>query len=84
MSIRATILLLALCIMFGSAARAANEAPVPGDPSDVSRGKPQDISQELFVVVRRQCAAQWVTDFEMREYCESKQFNAIRKLRGDK
>ena len=84
MKLAGAIVTLALFVLISNSAFGANDAPAPGDPGDVSRGKPQDISQELFVVVRKQCAAQWPTDFEMREYCESKQFIAIRKLRGDK
>lgn len=79
-----TVVALALCVTIGEDGFAANDTPVPGDPSDVSRGKPQDIPQELFVIVRRHCTQEWPEDFDMRAFCERKQFEGIRKLRGDK
>ena len=52
------------------------------DPSDVTVGRPADIPQELFAQVRTACAYRWQDDFEMRLWCEKKQFEAIRKLTG--
>jgi hypothetical protein len=74
-----SIAVLALSLL-GCGARAA-ERP---DPGDVNFGKPADISQELFATVRAQCVVRWRDDFDMRAYCERKQFDAIRRLRGDK
>jgi hypothetical protein len=72
------LILLASLLM--SSASFAAERP---DPSDLNVGKPDDISQELFVVVRKKCIKEWPDDFSVREYCERKQFDAIRKLRGE-
>jgi hypothetical protein len=57
--------------------------PTPPDPGDVNVGKPPDIPQELFAPVRVMCANNWKTDYIMRAHCERRQFEAIRKLRGD-
>lgn len=53
-----------------------------GDPTDVTVGRPADIPQDIFERVRRMCAGKWSDDFDMREYCERKQHEAVRKLRG--
>jgi hypothetical protein len=53
-----------------------------GDPSDVTVGRPTDISQDIFERVRRMCTAKWNDDFHMRAYCEGDQFESVRKLRG--
>jgi hypothetical protein len=53
------------------------------DPSDVNIGKPFDLSQDNFRVIRIHCAGEWPDDFHMRAYCEHQQFEGIRKLRGD-
>jgi hypothetical protein len=47
----------------------------------LSSGKPPDIPQDQFVVVRGKCVAEWQNDFRMRAYCEKLQFGAIRELR---
>jgi hypothetical protein len=45
-------------------------------------GRPDDIPVDIFTVIRRDCAAKWDSDFRMRLYCEDKQIDAYRKLRG--
>jgi hypothetical protein len=45
-------------------------------------GRPDDIPADIFTVIRRDCAAKWESDFRMRVYCEDKQIDAYRKLRG--
>jgi hypothetical protein len=47
----------------------------------LAQGKPQDIPQNQFAIVRTKCGAEWPEDFSMRAYCERQQFEAIRKLR---
>ena len=44
-------------------------------------GRPTDIAENEFAMVRRHCAGEWPNDFSMRAYCEQKQFTAIRDLR---
>jgi hypothetical protein len=63
----------------------ANIAPEESELGDAIEilGKPDDISQELFVVVRKKCIKDWPDDFSVREYGERKQFDAIRRLRGE-
>ncbi|UQE01148.1 hypothetical protein [Bradyrhizobium japonicum] len=38
------------------------------------------LPQDQVAVAKGGCAAQWPNDFEMRLYCEDKQFSAMKKL----
>jgi hypothetical protein len=71
---------LALLLISG-AAFAANEYP---DPSDVTVGKPEDISQQQFATIRAFCVKLSPGSYYHRETCEKVEFDAVRKLRGDK
>jgi hypothetical protein len=74
------LMIIALaCLISGTAF--ATDYP---DPTDVTVGKPDDISQELFAGIRKACADHWFDDYRMRAYCERLQFDAIRTLRGGK
>jgi hypothetical protein len=46
--------------------------------------KHNGIPDDVAAMVRSDCANQWPRDYEMRQYCEEKQFKAYRQLRGDK
>jgi hypothetical protein len=46
--------------------------------------KPQNIPDDVAASVRRDCADRWKNDFDMRVWCENKQFKAFLELRGDK
>lgn len=48
-------------------------APVP-------KGCPPDIPGDVFAVIRAKCQKEWADNFEMQLYCETKQFEAYRKL----
>jgi hypothetical protein len=47
----------------------------------LARGKPQDIPENQFAIVRNRCSNEWPRNFSMRAYCERQQFEAIRNLR---
>jgi hypothetical protein len=78
----------AIALVLSSSAALAYEWPDPNkgktypDPSDTSVGKPADISRENFATIRPDCAAEWQDNFRMRAYCERRQFDGIRTLRG--
>jgi diguanylate cyclase (GGDEF)-like protein len=64
-------------------------APTPGTsasptsaPSDRPEGCPPDIPPDAFATIRKKCEAEWPEDFQMRRYCETKQFEAYRQLYG--
>lgn len=50
----------------------------------LKRGKPADITAADYATVHNRCAEEWPRDFGVREYCEQKEFDAIRKLRDQK
>jgi tetratricopeptide (TPR) repeat protein len=43
------------------------------------KGKPEDILEDQYVIVRKKCSNYWPTDFEGRAFCEDQQFRAIRR-----
>lgn len=45
-------------------------------------GKPEDVPDDVFLVIRSQCRNQWGSDFNMRRYCEESQINAFRDIRN--
>jgi hypothetical protein len=71
-------IVLLLCLIGGNAFAAD-----PSDPGDITIGKPADISQELFAIIRKHCADYFPTDFNLRDYCERREFQAVRALRGE-
>ena len=72
-------LTLAALLLVATAA-IAGDKPDPGDPSV---GRPSDISAELFGPIRAMCAKRYPSEYEMRDYCERRQFEGIRRLRGE-
>lgn len=48
----------------------------------LKKGKPDDISVDDFIMVRRKAAEDWPIDYSMRVNQEAEQFEAIRKLRN--
>jgi len=47
-------------------------------------GKPKDMSDSDFLVIRNKCKSEWPTDFKMRAYCESQQYDGVRTLKQGK
>lgn len=43
-------------------------------------GKPTDIGESEFSVIRTECEREWPTDYNMRAYCEEQQFDGVRDL----
>jgi hypothetical protein len=72
-------ILAALAAIAFSAPALAVEYP---DPASVNVGRPDDIPQDVFAIVRKTCAERYKVDFDIREYCERQNFKAIRSLRG--
>jgi hypothetical protein len=43
---------------------------------------PNGVTEKEFATIRAHCAQQWSDNYEMREYCEQKQIEAIQKLKS--
>lgn len=50
--------------------------------AELRRGRPADVSEDVFRRIRTKCAREWPDDFSMRQYCEEEQFKAYRKLQN--
>lgn len=48
----------------------------------LKKGKPDDISENDFILIRKKAAEDWPDDFTMRVSQEKEQFEAIRKLKN--
>ncbi|MBA4849050.1 toll/interleukin-1 receptor domain-containing protein [Emticicia sp. BO119] len=49
--------------------------------SILKQGKPKDISENDFFIIRKKASEEWPDDFHMRVAVEKEQFDAIRKLK---
>ncbi|NOQ26478.1 MAG: TIR domain-containing protein [Bacteroidales bacterium] len=47
----------------------------------LKKGKPEDISEDDFIMIRKKADEDWADDYTMRVSQENEQFDAIRKLR---
>jgi hypothetical protein len=50
----------------------AQTAPLP----------PTGVTEKEFATLRTKCAQEWSDDYQMRNYCEEKQIEALRKLKS--
>ncbi len=48
--------------------------------TELRRGRPADIPENIFELIRSKCAKEWPDDFGMRQYCEEEQIRSYRKL----
>lgn len=64
--------------------RSSGSAPPDATPRPETpappKGCPPDIPNAVFATIRAGCQKKWADNFEMQLYCETKQFEAYRKL----
>jgi hypothetical protein len=61
---------IAALILWAAPAVAANYTA-----SDIAK-----LPQDMVAAARRDCASRWDSNFDMRIYCENKQFDALQRL----
>jgi len=64
----------------GSRSSGAMSPPKTAATAAPPKGCPADIPPEVFATIRAKCQKEWPDNFEMQLYCETKQFEAYRKL----
>ena len=40
----------------------------------LTQSKPSDINEDQFSIIRPKCEREWITDFQMRAYCEEQKY----------
>jgi len=50
--------------------------------SALSKGRPDSVRQEAFIIIRGKCAEEWPRDFRMRAHCEGQQFDGYHSLQA--
>jgi diguanylate cyclase (GGDEF)-like protein len=67
-------------VTHSSAARSPGATPPPKMAPALPKACPPGIPPAIFTTIRAKCQKEWPDNFEMQLYCETKQFEAYRKL----
>lgn len=51
-------------------------------PAQTTGSPPNGVTEKEFATIRAHCAQRWPDNFEMRNYCEGNQLEAIQKLKS--